>query len=617
MSENVGRYRLVRRLGAGGMGEVYLAHDPLLDRQVALKRILPDAAGREDFRQRMLREARAAARLEHPNVCALYEAGVEEGAVYLVMQYLDGSTVAERWRDSPGTVEEILAIARGVAAALSDAHRLGIIHRDIKPQNVMLSSKGVKVLDFGLARLEGGGIDQVTQTGVVSGTTPYMSPEQLRLEPLDGRSDVFSFGVMLYELLAGRRPFDRSSVVETIAAVLHAPVPPLPSRGARGAALGRLIGRMLEKSAAARPPAEDVLHELEGIERTADDAAAMPTVQLSVEAVRSAPALSSSTSIGDPAQQKLYARGRHLLAKRTVPHVREALDAFQELIDLDPECAPAYAGLADCYLLLGFLQALAPAATFPKARAAATRAIALQHGRADAHATLGYLAYLHDWNASEAERELRLALHLDDSFATAHHWLGLFLAATGRFDEAREELARARDLDPLSPIFATAVAFPDVYEGRFEEALRLYAEIVELQPSFVPVHYYRGLAREQAGRPAEALAAFERTNELAPVKLEAYPAAIHTLGRLGSAAEARRRLEILRGERAARYVPPLFFAIAHLGLGEFEESFAALEESIEQRGVRLSDLHLDRRFDALPDRARFEAALRRIGMRAG
>lgn len=597
------------------MGEVFLAHDPLLGRDVALKRVLPSATGAEESRQRILREARAAARLEHPNVCTLYEVHVDDDAICLVMQYLDGSTVAERWRASAGGVNEILFVARGVAAALAEAHRMGIVHRDIKPQNVMLTSKGVKVLDFGLARFGEAAADQITQTGVVSGTTPYMSPEQLRLAEVDGRSDVFSFGVMLYELLAGRRPFDRPSVVETIAAILHEPPPPQSgSRGARATVLERLIERMLAKAAATRPTAAEVLKELDAMERIPDESASVPTVQITVPSAVTAAPLSSLTVIADPVQQKLYARGRHLLAKRAVPHLKEALGVFQEIIDLDPECAPAYAGLSDGYLLLGFLQALAPSATFPKARAAATRAVALQPERADAHATLGYISYVYDWNAAEAERELRHAIQLDDSFATAHHWLGLFLAARGRFDEARHELLRARDLDPLSPIFSTVAAFPDVYEHRLDEAIRTYDEIVELQPSFVPAHYYRGLALEQAGRLDEALAAFDRANELAPVKLEAYPAAIHVLGRQGANDEARRRLELLRAESRARYVPPLFFALAHLGIGEYEACCAALEESIEQHGVRLSELHLDRRFDALPDRERFAALLGRVGM---
>jgi tetratricopeptide (TPR) repeat protein len=201
---------------------------------------------------------------------------------------------------------------------------------------------------------------------------------------------------------------------------------------------------------------------------------------------------------------------------------------------------------------------------------------------------------------------------IDDSFATGHHWLGLYLASSERFDEARQELVRARELDPLSPIFATAVGFPDFFERRLEEAVRLYDEIIELYPAFMPVYYYRGLALEQAGHLDEAIASYDRANDLAAVRLESYPASIHALARRGDSDEARRRLELLRIDADTRFVPPLFFAVAHLGLGDYGEAYAALERAIEQRGVRLSELHLDRRFEALPDRERFVALLRRI-----
>jgi serine/threonine protein kinase len=619
----IGRYRLLRRLGAGGMGEVFLAHDPLLDRNVAIKLVVPEGAGREAWRARMLREARAAARLEHPNVCVVYEAGLEQDSVYLVMQFLDGTTVSQRWQERVGTVDDILVIATGVLSALAEAHRLGIVHRDIKPQNVMLTSKGVKVLDFGLARIEGAEAEPITRSGIVSGTTSYMSPEQLRLEPLDGRSDIFSLGVMLYQLLAGRRPFDRDSVVDTIAAILHEPAPPLDQAGLRGE-LERLVLRMLEKVPRARPTAEQAILEIQRLTRRERDEEGTPTVQIEVSRSSTGQAQtqktpgsgsrSSATSMANPEQQTLYARGRHLLAKRTVPHVKQSLETFQQLIDLDPECAPAFAGLADCYLLLGFLQALAPRATFPKARAACQRAIQLDPMRADAHATLGYLSYLHDWNVADAERELRLALTLEEGFATAHHWLGLVLAATGRLGEARQELIRARDLDALSPIFATAVAFPDMYEQKPQAALRIYAEVVELYETFVPVHYYRGLALEQVGRLEDAIAEFERADAMAPGKLESFPASIHALARHGDVVEARRRLERLHADATERFVPPLFFAVAHLGLEEFDAAFAALDEAVEQRAVRLSELHFDRRFDVLPDRERFTRVLQHIGV---
>jgi serine/threonine protein kinase len=616
----LGRYQILSRLGAGGMGEVYLAEDPLLNRKVAVKVLTPDAEGRAESNQRMLREARAAARLDHPNVCAIHEAGTEDGHVYLVMQYLDGTTVAQMLREGALSVDQILAIARGVASALAEAHRLGIVHRDIKPHNVMVTSRGVKVLDFGLAHTREAADQQITASGVVSGTTPYMAPEQLRLEPAIDRSDVFSFGVMLFEMIGGRRPFDRGSAVETIAAILSEPIPAMPSRGIRAESLERLVTSMLAKNASQRPSMATVLAEIERAASLQDDEASIATTFVNrtdvSTAQRAVTSRSSRTPINNPAQQKLYARGRHLLAKRTVPNVREALTLFEEVIDLDPECGPAYAGLADCFLFLGFLQTLPPRATFPRARAAAMQALELDGDRADAHATLGYIHYLHDWNVADAERELREAIALEPSFATAHHWLGLMLNAAERFDEAAELLEKARELEPLSPIVATAVAFPHVARGNVGEALRIYGEVIEVAPSFVPVHHYRGIALEQDGRLDEAIAAFDRASELAGVHGESFSGAIHAIARRGDESEARSRLEVLRQDAATRYVPQLFFAVAHLGLDDVDAVWQELEHAERERGVRLTELHLDRRFDRLADRARLEALIERIGVRS-
>ncbi len=622
MPEKVGRYRLLSRLGAGGMGEVFLAEDPLLGRKVAIKLLLVGTTNQGEAEQRMLREARAAARLDHHNACTIFEAGSENGRVYLVMQYLDGTTVSDSLRKGPLPINEILIIARGVAEALREAHRIGLVHRDIKPQNVMITSKGIKVLDFGLARLHESADENITATGVVSGTTPYMAPEQLRLEPANERSDVFSFGVMLYELTAGRRPFDSGSVVETISAILKTPPPPMPSRGKRGRALEDLIIRMLEKKTESRPGMDEVAEGLERIAALQSDEDSTPTAFVSISDIFrashsvSSPANSSSTTtIADPEQQKLYAKGRHLLSKRTGPHIKQALGIFQQIVDLDPECAPAYSGLADSYLLLGFLQMLAPKATFPKALAAAGKAVQIERDRADAHATLGYVHLIFDWDLQASERELRTSISIDPNFATGHHWLGIALLAGGRREDAQASLSHARELDPLSSIFAVAAAFPDVYQRRYEKALRIYDEISELDPTFVAVHYYRGLALEQVGDLDSALEAFQQASRLAPVRVEAYASSIHCRALRGDELEARKMLDILREDAASRYVPPLLFAIAHLGLSEFDQALGYIEEAIEQRGVRLSDLHLDHRFDRIPDRAAFDKLIERIGVR--
>src|SRR5688572_418126 len=229
-------YRIVSLIGAGGMGEVYLADDIRLGRRVAIK-ILPESVGRDpDAKRRMLREARAVAALDHPNVCTIYEVGDLDARPYIVMQYIEGETLFDRLRDSRLTLTECLDIGTGVAAALDEAHSHGVIHRDIKPMNIMLTPRGgVKVLDFGLAKFsdatEGHTEPLKSEAGIVTGTAPYMSPEQLRAAPLDPRTDIFSLGVVLYEMATGRRPFDRDSTVATITAILFEEPPPLSDEG--------------------------------------------------------------------------------------------------------------------------------------------------------------------------------------------------------------------------------------------------------------------------------------------------------------------------------------------------------------------------------------------------
>jgi tetratricopeptide (TPR) repeat protein/predicted Ser/Thr protein kinase len=236
----VGHYRLVRPLGRGGMGEVYLAHDETLERQVAIKFIAPDHAGDDVARRRLIREARAAAILEHPGICAVYDAGqTPDGRAYIVMQYVEGTSLHERLRQGPLPLDDALAIAAQVAEALAVAHAHGVVHRDLKPGNVIVTPAGrPTIVDFGIAKQRvlpsevshAATVSSVTAAHQVIGTPSYMAPEQIRHQPLDGRSDLFSLGVLLYECLTGIRPFDGASVFETLTNILHGDPPSASSR---------------------------------------------------------------------------------------------------------------------------------------------------------------------------------------------------------------------------------------------------------------------------------------------------------------------------------------------------------------------------------------------------
>ena len=231
-------YRLVELLGSGGMGEVYLADDLTLGRKVAIKFLLPDKTQDVDARRRLLREAQAAASLDHPGLCTVFEMGeTADGRVFIVMQYVEGETLAKVLERGPMPVRDALTLCAHLAEALMAAHHRGIIHRDLKPANVMVTPSGrPKLLDLGIAKVvahvgpgsEGTTWSNATEAGSFIGTPGYMSPEQVLQRPLDGRSDLFSLGGVLFECFTGRRAFDGTTTNETIANVLHVH-PPAPS----------------------------------------------------------------------------------------------------------------------------------------------------------------------------------------------------------------------------------------------------------------------------------------------------------------------------------------------------------------------------------------------------
>jgi Tol biopolymer transport system component/predicted Ser/Thr protein kinase len=260
VAETISHYAIVRKLGSGGMGEVYLAEDSRLHRKVALKLLPPEVAGDPARARRFLQEAHAASALSHPNIGVIYEIGeAEGGAPFIAMEYIEGATLAEKIGGKPLPLPEILDIAVEVAGALDEAHAKGITHRDIKPSNLMITTRGhVKVVDFGIAKLDTPGDDDAstrikTDTGLVLGTVAYMSPEQALGLPVDPRSDLFSLGSVLYEMTTGRIPFQGRSVTETIDQIAHAQ-PEAIARYNYGAPpeLERIIRKLHEKEPANR-----------------------------------------------------------------------------------------------------------------------------------------------------------------------------------------------------------------------------------------------------------------------------------------------------------------------------------------------------------------------------
>jgi serine/threonine-protein kinase len=253
-SQQIGRYRILGELGRGAMGIVYRAQDPALDRVVALKTIImsEDAGGRSEYHKRFFQEAKAAGKLTHPHIVTTYDFGEEDGIAYLAMELLEGTELRKRMLEGDVEPDEALDIARQVADGLGFAHERGVVHRDIKPANIMLLPRGqVKIMDFGIARMRIADIK--TSTGIVLGTPKYMSPEQIEGALVDHRSDIFSLGIVLYEMLTGARLFggdDAPQIMHNVAHVEHeAPTrvnPALP------AMLDFVVAKALKKNPSVR-----------------------------------------------------------------------------------------------------------------------------------------------------------------------------------------------------------------------------------------------------------------------------------------------------------------------------------------------------------------------------
>ncbi len=275
-----GRYQIIEQIGAGGMGEVYLARDTRLERKTAIKILPGNVAHDAERMQRFVREAKSASALNHPNIITIYEIGETEHTHFIATEYIEGATLRERLKSSPVNLKSALEIAIQMANALDAAHRTGIVHRDIKPENVMIRPDGlVKILDFGIAKLteKPGVIDleaatvinAQTQTGMIIGTTAYMSPEQARGQTVDARSDIFSFGLILYEMLAGKPPFEGENAIEIIGSILNKePVPLSRQTTEVPNEIERIVNKTLRKDREERyQTAKDVLIDLKDVKR--------------------------------------------------------------------------------------------------------------------------------------------------------------------------------------------------------------------------------------------------------------------------------------------------------------------------------------------------------------
>ncbi len=757
----LGPYEILAPLGAGGMGEVYRARDTRLDRDVAVK-VLPEHLSQNSSAlARLEREAKAVAALSHPNILALFDVGADQGIYFVVTELLEGETLRRRLENAALPWREAAGIAITVAEALAAAHAKGVIHRDLKPDNIFLTSDGrVKILDFGLARVKPlssseSAAPTATEAGTVMGTVGYMSPEQVRGETADAPSDVFSFGCVLYEMLARRGPFSRPTAAQTMAAILDVepaalaeelpaelrrvvahclekdarrrfqsaqdlafalravhdsgPAPPAPARRRPGLAwiavalavllaaatyfywrsrtggpvdslavlpfanaggdankeylsdgvtenltnalsqlpglrvtarslafrykgprvdpqqAGRdlgvravLTGRVAERDGALNIQAElmnvdngaqlwggqysRTFSEILALQREIAEAVAARLERKPTEEQRKRLAKRSTEN---PEAFQLYINGRYHWNRRTEENLRRAVEYFRQAIDKDPGYALAWAGLADCYGLYNSYQVELPRESGPKAAAAAAKALEIDDTLAQAHASLGMIRFSYEWDWAGAEREFRRAIELDNNYATAHHWFGVFLSAMGRSGEAVASLKRARQLDPLSVIINADVGLLLHFARRYDDAIEQVRKALEMDTNFVAGHRPLGLAYEQKGMHAEAVAELQKALEVS----RGHPFILGSLGhayaRAGRREKALATISDLEALSKRRYVAPFNTAVIYTGLGDSGRAFEWLQKAFNDRSLDMTFLKVDPRFDALRADPRF------------
>jgi serine/threonine protein kinase/Tfp pilus assembly protein PilF len=775
-----GRYQIIEELGKGGMGKVYRVLDKKLNEEVALKLIRPEIALDKNTLERFQNELKLARRISHRNVGRMYELMEEKGIHFITMEYVPGEDLKSFIRRSRQlTIGTAVTLAKQVCEGLTEAHRLGVIHRDLKPSNIIIDKEGnARIMDFGIARsIKTKGI---TGTGVMIGTPEYMSPEQVEGKEVDQRSDIYSLGIILYEMLTGRVPFEGDTPF-TIGVKQKSEMPKDPKEfnAQIPAGLSQLILRCLEKDKGKRYQSAEELHsELTSIEKgipftelivpkkepktvkaeiklknlilygavaillisaivvgislltrhpkAIDSIAVLPfenvnkdpdleylcegitdnlidklsqltslkkviarssvfrykgkeidakvvgqelgvdallisnlsqrgdELSINVELVKTADnshiwgnqykkqvseifdvQKEISNAITENLRLKLtggeikrlaqnytenrdafqaYLKGRYYWNKRTEENFYKGITYFNQAIEMDPNYALAYAGLADSYITLAGFICLSPKEAFPKAKQAAMKALEIDDKLAEAHNSLAEIEAYFNWDFPGAENMFKHALDLNPNYSITHFWYGIFLFTKRRMDEGLIELKRAQELDPLSLVINSHVAWGYYHRSEYEKAIEQCKKVLEMDPNFALVHSVLGKVYEQKSLYDAAIKEFQKATDISAGSREYLADLGHAYALAGKTEEAHKILEELQRLSKQKYADASDIAMLYVGLGEIDEAFQWLEKAFEERAWGLSFLEIQPEFDRIRSDPRYKELLKKIGL---
>jgi eukaryotic-like serine/threonine-protein kinase len=553
------------------MGVVYLAHDTRLDRDVAIKVLPTDRPLTHTARRRFQREAMAASALNHPNIITIYEVNSQDNTEFIVMEYVRGATLASILKKRVLPFPEAIRYSIQIADALTKAHAAGIIHRDLKPGNVMVTEDGlIKVLDFGLAKFDPAmaTIDSdtndaertnqftLTLPGSLTGTVAYMSPEQARGEPVDTRTDIFSFGIVMFEMFSGHLPFTGANSVALLHNLHFSPPRDLTQlRPDVPKPLVSLISRMLEKNIDKRiQTMPEVASELRrGAAGLVDGPLTWHPSEATIDLAGSPrfgrkdfsqrqlwlfaglfvlfllagiagwrwhkksqpvqPAANQEMPIEDNAYA-LYRRAREDLDHSDRDgNIDAAIKLLGRAVELDPQSAASYAALSEAY---GYKNTFNPDPQWMKlASEDANKAVALDNYLAAGHVALG-MVKMSAGDSDEAETQFRTAATLDPKSAAPHRDLVLLYNKTGKPDQSAAEVKRALELDPKDWKTYMAMGLDAYQAGRFKDAASAWETALKLEPDNVPALRNLGAAYHTLGRDDDAVAILQHALEIKP-----------------------------------------------------------------------------------------------------